>query len=266
MARFPLKICFLGFLLIFTIFVKAQNKELMISKELAENSEMLKVKMGAQWMGKIWKFKFGEYAVVDSKIGWKKVKSKSNLLNTKSEVNSNQKFSFVLTNKTNDSAIVNAAENITIEQLQSFELFPNFYLGSDELLKESQNFSAFISTTNNNEETWVLVMKNTQGKKVAYENEAFLTNGERLISIIPISSNNDTKDRSELGMMLNLPAMGYEFIENDQSICAMQYYGGGVLGMNKNIIWLKSDLDSNMKLIYAAAMTAIMQISQIELE
>ncbi len=266
MARFPLKICFLGFLLIFTIFVKAQNKELMISKELAENSEMLKVKMGAQWMGKIWKFKFGEYAVVDSKIGWKKVKSKSNLLNTKSEVNSNQKFSFVLTNKTNDSVIVNAAENITIEQLQSFELFPNFYLGFDELLKDSRNFSAFISTSNNQLETWTLVMKTTEGSEVAHENEAFLTNGERLITIIPVSSKKDNKNRSELGMMLNLPAMGYEFIENDQSICAMQYYGGGVLGMNKNIIWLKSDLDSNMKLIYAAAMTAIMQISQIELE
>ena len=128
MDRFQHKICFLGFLLIFTVFAKAQNKELMISKKLAENSEMLKVNMGTQWMGKIWKFKFGDYEVVDSKMGWKKVKTKSNLLNTKSEVNSNQKFSFVLTNKTNDSAIVNAVENISVEQLQSYELFPNFYL------------------------------------------------------------------------------------------------------------------------------------------
>jgi hypothetical protein len=266
MARFQHKICFLGLLLIFTVFAKAQNKELMISKKLAKNSEMLKVKMGTQWMGKIWKFKFGDYEVVDSKMGWKKVKTKSNLLNTKSEVNSNQKFSFVLTNKTNDSAIVNAVENISIEQLQSYELFPNFYLGSDELLKESRNFSAFISTTSNKEETWALVMKNTQGSKVAYENEAFLTNGERLIKIIFVSSKKDTKNRSQLGMILNLPAMGYEFMENDHSLCAMQYYGGGVLGTNKNIIWLKSDLDSSMKLIYAAAMTAIMQIKQIEPE
>lgn len=266
MARFQFKVCFFGFLLLFITFVQAQGKELVISKDLAENSEMLKVKMGAQWMGKIWKFKFGDYAVVDSKMGWKKVKTKSNLLNTKSEVNSDQKFSFVLTNKTNDSAIVNAAENISVEQLQSFELFPNFYLGSDELLKDSRNFSAFISATSNQEETWALVIKNTRGSEVAHENEAFLTNGERLIKIIPVSSKKDTKNRNELGMILNLPAMGYEFIENNQSQCAMQYYAGGVLGMNKNIIWLKSDLDSRMKLIYAAAMTAIMQISQIEPE
>ena len=266
MDRFQHKICFLGLLLIFTVFAKAQNKELMISKKLAKNSEMLKVKMGTQWMGKIWKFKFGDYEVVDSKMGWKKVKTKSNLLNTKSEVNSNQKFSFVLTNKTNDSAIVNAVENISVEQLQSYELFPNFYLGSDELLKDSRNFSAFISSTSNQEETWALVMKNTEGSEVAYENEAFLTNGERLIKIIFVSSKKDTKNRSQLGMILNLPAMGYEFMESDQSLCAMQYYGGGVLGTNKNIIWLKSDLDSSMKLIYAAALTAIMQIKQIEPE
>ena len=265
MTRFQLKVCVFSFLLLFTAFVQAQGKELIISKELAENSEMLKVKMGSQWMGKIWKFKFGDYAVVDSKMGWNKVKTKSNLLNTKSEVNSDQKFSFVLTNKTNDSAVVNAVENISIEELQSFEIFPNFYLGSDELLKDSRKFSAFISTTNN-EETWVLVMKNTQGSEVSYENEAFLTNGERLIAIIPVSSEKDTKNRSELGNVLNLPAMGFEFIENDQSLCAMQYYGGGVLGLNKNIIWLKSDLDARMKLIYAAAMTAILQISQIEPE
>lgn len=266
MARFLLKVCFLGFLLLFTVYVQAQGKELIISKELDENSEMLKVKMGAQWMGKIWKFKFGDYAVVDSKMGWKKVKTKSNLLNTKSEVNSDQKFSFVLTNKTNDSAIVNAVENISIEQLLSFELFPNFYLGSDELLKDLRKFSAFIYTTSNQDETWTLVMKTTQGSEVAYEDEAFLTNGERLITIIPVSSKKDTKNRSQLGVLLYLPAKGYEFIENNQSLCAMQYYGGGVLGTNKNIVWLKSDLDSNMKLIYAAAMTAIMQISQIEPE
>lgn len=266
MARFQLKVCFLGFLLLFTAFVHAQGKELIISKALAENSEMLKVKMGAQWGNKIWKFKFGDYAVVDSKMGWKKVKTKSNLLNTKSEVISDQKFSFVLTNKTNDSAFVNAVENISVEQLQSFELFPNFYLGSDELLKDSRKFSAFISSTTNQDETWVLVMKNTRGREVAYNEEAFLTNGERLITIIPVSSKKDTKNISYLGVLLNLPAMGYEFIENEQSLCAIQYYGGSVLGTNKNIIWLKSDLDSNIKLIYAAAMTAIMQISQIEPE
>ncbi|MHB1146167.1 MAG: hypothetical protein ACYC01_01075 [Lutibacter sp.] len=260
MARFQLKLCFLGFFLLSTVFAKAQNKELIINKELAANSEMLKVKMGVQWMGKMWKFKFGDYAVVESKLGASKVKSKSSLLNTKSEVNSDQKFSFVLTNKSNDSAIVNAVKNISIKEIQSFELFPNFYWGSDELLKESRKFSAFISTTSNQEETWVLVMKTTQGSEVAYENEAFLTNGERLITIIPISSNNKTNRKNMLGVLLNLPAMGYEFIENNQSLCAMQYYGGGALGANKNIIWLKSDLDARMKLIYAAAMTAILQI------
>ena len=40
----------------------------------------------------------------------------------------------------------------------------------------------------------------------------------------------------------------------------MQYYGGGTLGMNKNIIWIRSDLSSQDKLILAAAMTALLQV------
>ena len=39
-------------------FTFAQN-DIVLSDDLASNSEALKVKMGTQWMGKIWKFKFG---------------------------------------------------------------------------------------------------------------------------------------------------------------------------------------------------------------
>jgi hypothetical protein len=54
--------------------------------------------------------------------------------------------------------------------------------------------------------------------------------------------------------------LGYEFIENGQSLCALQYYGGGAFGMNKNIIWIRRNLEARMKLILAAAMTAVLQI------
>ena len=70
MAKYLLSIFFLGSLLIGTHHSVAQNKNLEISDTLAANSEKLKVKMGTQWMGKIWKFKFGDYAVTDSKSGW----------------------------------------------------------------------------------------------------------------------------------------------------------------------------------------------------
>lgn len=33
-----------------------------------------------------------------------------------------------------------------------------------------------------------------------------------------------------------------------------------MMGMNKNIIWLRQDLDTKEKLMLAAAMTALMQV------
>ncbi len=43
------------------------QKDIVISDSLAANSEKLKVKMGSQGFGKIWKFQFGNYAVISSK-------------------------------------------------------------------------------------------------------------------------------------------------------------------------------------------------------
>ena len=54
--------------------------------------------------------------------------------------------------------------------------------------------------------------------------------------------------------------MKIQLIENGKSICALQYYGGGMMGMNKNIVWIYKELDAKFKLILAATATAILQI------
>ena len=254
MAKYIIFVFFIGFFLFGKHHSIAQNKNLEISDALAANSEKLKVKMGTQWMGKIWKFKFGDYAVTDSKNGWLTTTSNKKFFSFKEESKSDQKFSFVLSNKTTESAIVNVVFAISTEELQMFDLFSNYYIGTTNiLLKDSQNFTAFITTSNNETENWVLNLKIAQGNEVDYKHEAFLTNGERLIHIIPISSNDSGNDSRMY------PALGYEFIENDQPLCAMQYYGGGALGYNKNIIWLSTNLEPRTKLILAAAMTSLLQ-------
>ncbi|MEO6962887.1 MAG: hypothetical protein ABIY90_13015 [Puia sp.] len=101
---------------------------------------MLKVKMGSKGPFKIWKMRFGDYAVVSSHRGWTTGYTTSNLFKLRTESKSTDKFSFVLINKTNDSARVNAANHILIQELRSIELPLNFYLGEDELLSESRNF------------------------------------------------------------------------------------------------------------------------------
>ena len=254
MRIYLLKLLLLGFLVTSTGILKAQKRGIKISENLAANSRPLKVKMGTQWMGKIWKFKFGDYAVVDSKMGWTKTSSKINLLNTKTESKTTQKFAFTLCNKTGDSAKVNAAIDIEIKALREAELFPYLFVGENNILLNACNFTAFINLNQDTTETWSLLMNITSGSNIEDGGYAFLTNGRRKIFINSVSSNKNGSDSRIL------PALGYEFVEKDKPVCALQYYGGGTFGMNKNIVWIHDKLDSKMKLILATAMTSLLQL------
>jgi hypothetical protein len=230
------------------------QKTLVLSDSLTAHADVFPVKMGSAGFGKMSKYHFGEYAVVSSKMGWTVSNSKSNFFNTKTESKTTQKFSFVMTNKENDSAKVNAAINISSKTLNELEILSNFSWGDNEVLKESVNFTAFITLTSDTGHVWALLMNNEKGNQTEGKHEALLTDGQRKIFIFPASSNKEGKDNR------SLPALGYEFREESQFPCALQYWGGGMLGANKNIIWLNRDLESRMKLILSAAMTAIIQV------
>ena len=230
------------------------QKDIIISDTLSANSERLPVKMGVQWMGKMWKFRFGDYAVVSSKMGWTTSSSKSNLFNTKTETKSREKFSFIMTGRSNDSAVVNAANNLEIQSMQEIEILPHIYSGNNEVLKQARNFSAFITINNDSAYTWALLMNVIRTSVNENSYNAFITDGERKIVITPATSNKNGTDSRKM------PALGYEFYENGTSIGAVQYYGGGMLGMNKNIVWIGKNLDDKTKLLLAAASTAILQI------
>ena len=143
----------LGILVMFAGILSAQKKGIVISENLEANSNPLKVKMGTQWMGKIWKIKFGEYAVVESKMGWIKTSTKTNLLNTKTESQTTEKFAFTMCNKAGDSAKENAATDIKIKELQEAELFPYLLIGENETLLNTHNFTAFIILNQDTTET-----------------------------------------------------------------------------------------------------------------
>lgn len=232
----------------------AAQKDIILSDSLSSQAQKLKVKMGPQWLGKISKFSFGDYAIASSKMGWKTTTTSGNLFDTKTESKSTEKFSFVMINKkTNDSAMVNAANNIEVQLLHEIQITPHFSWGSNELLMESRNFSAYITINGDTSETWALFMNITRGSKVTNRFDGLLTNGEREIFLSPVNSDNNGSEKRPL------PALGYEFIENDHSICALQYYGGGLLGLNKNIVWIPKQFSDQMKLLLASVCTAILQ-------
>lgn len=257
MCKLVIKTCLIAFFLVAPNLGSAQ-KNIVISDELSANSDMLNVKMGSQKFGRIWNFRFGEYAVVKSKLGWTITKSKGNFWGTKSASTTSEKFSFILCNQKNDSAIVNAANKIVAQSLNEIEILPNFHWGTNELVKGENLFSAQIIVNRDTINNWAIFIKKTEGSQTGSGFLAFLTNGQRDIKIYPASSNKDTENRM-------LPARGYEFVENGQAISALQYLGSGALGLNKSIVWLSKNLDEQMKLILAAAMTAVLQVETTNL-
>ncbi len=252
MCKLAFKTCIIVLFLLATDLVSAQ-KNIIISDDLSANSEMLNVKMGTQKFGKIWNFRFGEYAVVKSKMGLTITKSKDSFWGTKSESITSEKFSFVLCNQKSDSAIVNAANKVEVKSLNEIQLFPNFSWGTNELLKGDNIFFAYIVVNQDTIDKWVVFIKKTESSQTGNSFLAFLTNGSRDIKIFPTSSNKESENKM-------FPARGYELIENGQSLSAIQYLGSGALGFNKSVVWISKNLDDRMKLILAAAMTAVLQI------
>ena len=202
-------------------------------------------------MGRIAKWRIGDYAVVSSKMRPTTTRTKGNVL-TQSESRSTEEFSFVLTNGTPDSARVDVAHNTTVQSLHQMELGHGWSIGSDEVVLDSENATASITINGDTSDTWALLMGVTIGHRADGDYHAVLTNGERKIAISPASSN--TQGRS--GVLGT--AAGYEFIENGQSLCALQYFGGRF--GNTTIAWMLKSLDARTKLVLAAAMTAVLQM------
>ena len=248
MKKYLIYVSFVG-LSAFTI----AQKDIVLSNDLAANTELLKVKMGTQWMGKIWKIKFGEYSVGASKNGWITQSRNANFLNTKTSSSSTQKFSFELNSGSSDKAWVNAAINIDFKAYQSVEIVPFVSLGENKILVDSENFSAMITINQDTTDTWLLLLNKSSGDQISDKHMAYLSNGDRTIHLVPVTSNKNGEDKR------SIPAKGYEFIEPGKTLGAVQFYGGGMMGQNKNKVWINKLLDDRMKLILSAAITAVLQ-------
>ena len=95
----------------------AEPKGIVIDSDLHANAGVLKVKMGTAWAGKILPFKFGDFAVVCSKLGTAVTSASPTQSHTK------QQFSFVMKDAGPGTAAVTAAQNINFGRIPSIE-FP----------------------------------------------------------------------------------------------------------------------------------------------
>ena len=260
-------------LLLVALPATASAKNIILSDSLLANADKWDVKQGAQWMGKIHKWRFGDYAVVASKQGWTTTGTHMNLFKTKTESQTVNKFSFVLSNKTADSALVNTAHEITAQSNPGLKLGNGWTAGGDGRTQQADRFIASIMVNRDTTDTWELSIGETDvtdrhGDSVEGEatHSATLTSGERLIVLTPVFSKKFDKRpsfASQLGMSFSPPAMGYEFVENGRSLCAVEYFSSGVAGSAKNTVWMDRNAEPRLRLVLAAAMTAVLQLQAV---
>src|SRR5580765_4307472 len=118
----------------------AAAKNIILSDSLLANADKWSVKQGAQWMGKIHKFSFGDYSVVASKQGWTSTSTDTNFWKTKMASRTTNKFSFVLSNKTADSAFVSAAHEVSSQSNPGLNLGHGTTIGGTGETAEADRF------------------------------------------------------------------------------------------------------------------------------
>ena len=238
-------------LLLWGVTAKAQGIE--INQDLKASAPEWKVKIGTAWGGKISKYRFGEYAVVDSKQGMAVSTHNQKLFSGKASSSAEVEFSFVLCNREIDSVFVRAASRSSIEELHSTQIFEWLSIGDERLQSATDYFEARLSLERPEDTSWLLLLVKSWQENSGEEIISEMSNGKQTIQIVPVRSSEKGEGARKI------PALGFEFISNAQALAAVQYYGGGAFGLNKNKVWLRPDLDSELKLVLAGAMTALME-------
>ena len=243
--------------------VASSNKTIQIDEDLRANAEVLKVTLGTSTPAHPVNIKFGEYSVVSSKVRGGRETTTSEFLSPVARTRVRNYFTFVLKGAASTTAKVKAEWNILSEEPgQCLEIDLGIdvdieYCSSDEEPKPGLHDLVVAPVRIDGEAAsrWTLLLDVVRSESGLTERTgtSFLTDGSRQIVIRPVTSAGPAKN------LLDLPARGYEFWEAGQSIGAVQYYAGGVLGLNKNVVYLRRDLDPQMKLLLASAMTAIME-------
>lgn len=223
---------------------------IVIDEDLRSGAEMYKVNLGMQKNGRTWNFKFGDYSIVSSKA--------SGAVTTTTwsgEHHTRQEYSFVMKGAAPSTAQVKAVQNARAEDTQDLELSGGFAIDVEAIVGGVDDLVASIRLDDEQGEPWTLLLnvERRMANTVEETLMSLLVSGDRQIRIDPVTSDAPGAKSSAL------PARGYQFFENDRPIAAVQYLGGGPLGFNKNVVYLRRDLDPQTQLMLAAAMSAIMQ-------
>ncbi len=227
-----------------------------IDQDLRASAEALPVTMDRQKLFKVGDFRFGDYAIVSSKMSGSREDDTSLFTNVLTHSDAAERFSFVLKGAGPETATVKAKFSTESGPLKRYEVLPGVSVGAGELSGSIDRLDGQVVVDGSAQPPWRLhlrVKRNVAGVDEK-AGESSLSNGARTVDIVDVAS------VAADGAPKAIPARGYQFVEGGKALGALQFYGGGHPTSHKGmVVYLRSDLDAETKLTLAAAMTAILQ-------
>jgi len=227
-----------------------------IDDELRASADVLPVTMAGQKLFRVCDFRFGDYAIVSSKMGVTHEHETTVFREVLTHSDAAEQFTFVMKGAGPETADVKAKYSTESGPVKRYEVLPGVTVGAGDLSGAVDRLDGAVAITGNGSAPWKLhlrVKRNVAGvdEKAGVSS---LSNGVRTIEIV------DVVEPAAEGATPGIPARGYQFVEDGRALAALQFYGGGHPTSHEGmVVYLRSDLDADMKLVLAAAMTAILQ-------
>ena len=229
------------------------QKLIRLDENLKLNSPQMRAK--SKGISSIGKYEFGPYKVISGKGGWEKTSHKTPLFSDNSYIKSSSKKSFVFVSDEADTSFANisVAENVEIDG--GSWVIRTFTPWSDAEVKNGEGIYECTFSFSSDTVLWNLIAIYPVAAEVEgiYQMDdhtffrGILTDNNTLIEITEINVNEKGKNS-----FLN-PVLGYEFWLDSKSLAAVQ-----VLPNNRWYVWIRFDLDSDLKFLLASAATAML--------
>jgi len=253
-----MKTCIRFVLLIFGLqlaFVQSSSaqKFIRIDESLKLNSQQVRAKR--KGISSVGRYEFGSYKVISGKGGWETTTKKSSLFGDNSSIKYSTKKSFVFVSENADTSIANirVAENVQIDGGSWF--IRNFTPWSDAEVKIGEGVFECSFSFSSDTVLWDLLAIYPVSAEVdgIYQTDdhtffrGMLSDNNTIIEIEEIFVNEEGENS-----FLN-PVLGYEFWLGSRSVAAVQ-----ILPANRWYVWIRDDLDSDLKFVLASAATAML--------
>jgi hypothetical protein len=229
-----------------------------IDENLKAASEQMSVKR--KGLSAVGNYEFGSYKIISSKSGWEKVTSRSGLFSRVTSTKSTVKKSFVLVDDQNDTSAANILITKNVETDKGSWFSRTILNSKDVEIKKGEGLFETEFNFNTDSTLWhlaviypVFVEKQENNNSSIYVKDTstkfkgIFTDGLTNIEIRRVTDREDGKKS-----IFN-PVAGYQFFRNNESIAAVQ-----VLPFNKMYVWIKKNLDNNMKFVLANALVVMM--------